>query len=340
MQKFVFLIVSQIFLLPACQSRSVVTTNKPGDSVKVAFWNLENLFDTQNDAWNDDDFTPQGELKWDKARYQHKLENLTRVMDSINADIFGMCEIEKKDVLKDLAGKLKKRGLEYDIVHFDSPDERGIDVGLFFNCEQFKLLAAKPIAVQLGEGDKTRDILHVMLLHTATKDTLNVFVNHWPSRRGGESETGVKRAAAAQTLRNYMIEQKMYSSKVLIMGDLNDGPADSSVKMVLKACYPAKEVSGCELMNLSWSLKKGENGTIKFGNKWSTFDQIIVSGNLLMDKPSFLRYQLSSVKVFRPEWLRETEGKFSGTPFRTYAGKKYLGGFSDHFPITAVFTYE
>lgn len=322
------------------ESARAATSDTAAKSFRVAFWNLENLFDIKNDAGNDDDFTPEGAMVWTRNRYNRKLQNLSRVMDSIHADLFGVCEVENKQVMLDLSGVLRKSGLHYEVIHFESPDERGIDAGLFYNKSVFRVISAAPVEVQLPENDKTRDILYVMLLHLATGDSLHVFVNHWPSRRGGESGSDVKRAAAAETLKKYMIARNLYQRKSLIMGDFNDGPDDSSINQVLKACYPSKEITGCELMNLSLLARKGENGTIKHGREWHTFDQLITTRNLYMDAEGNVRYKLFSVKVYLPEWLRETEGRFAGNPQRTYAGKLYLGGYSDHFPVMADFVYE
>jgi predicted extracellular nuclease len=332
------LVIWILFTSNACSGRRITQP----DSVKglrVGFWNLENLYDTKNDPWNDDDFTPEGSNFWDATRYSNKLGNLCQVIDSLGVDILGVCEVENLGVLKDLAARLKEKGKNYEIVHFDSPDERGIDAGLYFNPAKVRLIFSEPIPVVLGEKDKTRDILHARFVHIITGDTLHYFVNHWPSRRGGQQQSAEKRAMAAQCLNRYLQGNNLLSKSVVVVGDFNDNPWDSSIQKVLGACKPAKKAS-CNLYNLGAFFTASGKGTLKFGNSWDIFDQIMISGSLWNEKGRRLKFKPYSNRIYAPEWMLQKGGKFDGHPLRTFGGKSYLNGYSDHLPVTADLQYD
>ena len=315
------------------------TSQDSSKVLKVGFWNMENLYDTRNDAWNDDDFTPEGQYLWDENRYQQKLKNMGRVLDSLQADILGMCEVENKKVLVDLRAALtSSAGTKYEIVHFDSPDERGIDAAIFYHKEKMSLVTASVIPVALPGNDKTRDILHAVFYHTATTDTLHYFVNHWPSRRGGmEGSTG-KRALAAEALRRELQSQNLWNKAFVIVGDFNDNPWDSSISKVLGACKPAIK-SECKIHNLSGFHDVTQTGTLKYNNRWDIFDQIMISSALWNKAGSTLKFKPYSSQIFAPEWILQHGGKYEGHPLRTFGGKTWLNGYSDHLPVTAELTY-
>lgn len=325
------------FITVSCSGQRNSDTNT-GKNITIGFWNMENLYDTRNDAWNDDDFTPEGQYQWDETRYQNKLKNMARVLDSINADIFGMCEVESKKVLIDLRAVLKGTGKSYEIVHFDSPDERGIDAALYYHKDKFSVVSAKPLPVVLPENDKTRDILHAVLLHKTTGDTLHYFVNHWPSRRGGTEGSAAKRALAAQTLQNTLQQQDLWNKAFIIVGDFNDNPWDSSISQVLGACKPAIK-SECRIHNLAGFFDATQTGTLKYNNRWDIFDQIMISSALWNKPGATLKFKPYSNRIFSPEWILQHGGKYEGHPLRTFGGKTYLNGYSDHLPVTAVLTY-
>lgn len=325
------------FVTVSCSGQRKSATDT-GKNITIGFWNMENLYDTRNDAWNDDDFTPEGQNAWDESRYQNKLSNMARVLDSINADIFGMCEVESKKVLIDLRAVLKGTGKNYEIVHFDSPDERGIDAALYYHKDKFLVVSAKPLPVVLPENDKTRDILHAVLLHKTTGDTLHYFVNHWPSRRGGTEGSAAKRALAAQTLHNTLHQQNLWNKAFIIVGDFNDNPWDSSISKVLGACKPALK-SECRIHNLAGFFDASQTGTLKYNNRWDIFDQIMISSALWNKPGATLKFKPYSNRIFAPEWILQHGGKYEGHPLRTFGGKTYLNGYSDHLPVTAVLTY-
>jgi endonuclease/exonuclease/phosphatase family metal-dependent hydrolase len=307
--------------------------------LKVGFWNMENLFDTRNDAWNDDDFTPEGQYLWDENRYQQKLKNMARVLDSIQADIFGMCEVENKRVLLDLRATLvSTTGKQYEIVHFDSPDERGIDAAIYYHKEKLNLITASTVPVVLPNNQKTRDILHAVFYHTASGDTLHYFVNHWPSRRGGMEGSAGKRALAAEALRRELQSQNLWNKAFIIVGDFNDNPWDSSISKVLGACKPAVK-SDCRIHNLSGFHDVTQTGTLKYNNKWDIFDQIMIGSALWNKASATLKFKPYSNQIFAPEWILQHGGKYEGHPLRTFGGKTWLNGYSDHLPVTAELIY-
>lgn len=310
----------------------------------IGSYNIENLFDIQDSpVTNDDEFLPYHAKRWDKEKYERKILNLSEIISEMHPegkgpDILGLIEVENKSVLEDLISTEKLKPLGYGIVHYDSPDKRGIDVALIYKKESIKLLNSKVISVK-DDADTTfvtRDILHVELL-LGKNDTLHFFVNHWPSKRGGE-ESEERRILTAQILRNYLDElyKKIPGAKVVIMGDFNDAPSEWSLTETLKA---KREISSLQAPNDLWNAMSpylGKNiGTHYYRYQWSILDQFIVSKNLIENKKGARYHQAF---IFNPEKIQEKEGPYKGAPLRTYVGKKYIGGYSDHFPILLFLT--
>jgi predicted extracellular nuclease len=338
---FIMLVMFSVTLVSYRCSDSKSQTQLGNDSfLRFGFWNLENLFDTENDPTQDDEFTPNGANHWTKERYKNKILNLAKVIAAINPDLFGVCEVENKQVLDDLinSGDLKNQG--YGIVHYNSMDERGIDVGFIYKKSVATVLSSEKIEVKLADNDKTRDELYVQIKLLKTGDTLHYFVNHWPSRREGTRESAVKRAAAATALKQFIVGNGLALKSKIICGDFNDNPWDSALKYVLETCRPGKSAV-CNLYNLALFINTKAEGSLKFKGRWDIFDQIIISSNLWsstsMPRVHFENY---SFKIFAPDWLKETEGRQKGSPKRTFNGHEYLNGFSDHFPIYAQLKYE
>ncbi len=307
----------------------------------IAFYNLENLFDTINDSDTlDDDFTPKGEKKWTNNRYKKKLYKLSNTISQIgkhSSDIppvlIGVAEVENKTVLTDLINSSHIESINYDYVHYDSPDERGIDTALIYHKDFFTVIASEPIPLFIenlnGERDMTRDILYV---HGKLNDEeIHIFVNHWPSKREGNGETDYKRLYAANTLKSFMskIEEKIDNPNYIIMGDFNDGPKADSIKSLLNTNA---------LFNPSEKLLTYDRGSANYKRKWSLFDQIIISHNFLNYEKG--THSFTEANVFDKHFLTEFEGKFKGNPFRTYVGRKYIGGYSDHFPVFIQIKYN
>jgi hypothetical protein len=309
----------------------------------IGFYNLENLFDTiDSPDTRDSEFTPLGDNLYNTEVYLDKLNKLARVISELGTDrtpdgvaILGVAEVENRKVLEDLVVEPAIRARRYEIVHYDSPDQRGIDVGLLYQPKYYKVLNSRPIPVEVyndkGERTYTRDILFVSGLFDG--EPLHVLVNHWPSRRGGE--------AATQPLRNYAaslckavadsLMQADPNAKIIIMGDLNDDPSSPSVRQVLNAKQKKEQVKPGGMFNPMYDFYKKGIGTLAYQDAWSLFDQLILSYGLI--NPSAGGYQFYQANVHNRPYMTQQTGHFKGYPFRCYVGATYTGGYSDHFPV-------
>lgn len=323
-----------VFLILETQLSSIKLNNSE-NQFTIAFYNLENFFDTKNDPHKlDDDFTPDGKKVWDESKFSRKTKKLARTISLIGQDdsgvppiLIGIAEVENKQVIEALLKTKSLREVNYDYVHFDSPDERGIDTALIYNRERFEVISSETIPLMVdnnnGDRDLTRDILYVHgRLH---QEEIHVFVNHWPSRRDGADETSYKRIKAAETILQKIGNMPKESFNCIIMGDFNDDPNSESIKTIMETKM---------FVNPMQTLLSPVSGSANYKGEWSLFDQILISH-------SFLNYEkgthsFKKAKVFAPKFLKEWKGKYKGNPFRTYAGKKYLGGYSDHFPVYLV----
>jgi len=309
----------------------------------IAFYNVENLFDTQNDSLVfDDDRTPEGKDRWSKERYLKKLEQIARVIAGIGADItqkapdlIGLCEVENKLVLQHLIDQPVLLNKDYGIVHFDSPDERGIDVALLYKRAVFipdSFVSRRLLLFDLkNERDYTRDQLVVG--GYLDNEKIYVIVNHWPSRSGGERRSKPYRISAAQ-LNKRIVDSLLRvnpDAKIISMGDLNDNPNDDSLKKALGTQGNSKHMESGVLFNPMEKLYKRGIGSLAYRDKWHLFDQILISLNLV--DPTAESYRFWKVGIYNPPDLITPKGHFKGYPFRTYAGGNYLGGYSDHFPV-------
>ncbi len=312
--------------------------------VAIGFYNLENLFDTINNPdINDEDFLPTGRLLWDSTKYASKQTNMAKVISLLAADktpdgvaLLGVCEVENRAVLEDLVAQPALQSRGYRIAHHDSPDERGIDVGLLYQPKYFTLTASEALPVVLENKadsvlDRTRDVLHVT--GKLLGETVHVFVNHWPSRRGGESGSGWMRAAAAQVCRNAVdsLTARDPNAKIIIMGDLNDDPNNKSVAKVLRAVRSTEKMKEGELYNPMYDIFETGNGTLAYRDSWNLFDQIILSKGLVWKKAG--GWQFHKAEVFRQPWMFQEDGAFRGYPLRTFVGDIFLNGYSDHLPV-------
>ncbi|MCW8803147.1 MAG: hypothetical protein OQK57_02020 [Ignavibacteriaceae bacterium] len=318
------------------------------DSLFVASWNLQNFFDTIDDPGkNDEQFLSNGDMEWTVDRLDKKMYNLSRVIRLMNdgrgPDLLGVCEVENQAVLDSMIYKFLP-DLHYKTAYLESPDKRGIDNGLIFNSEKFKLLNVQADTVHLSDGWPTRLIFGANLLTNENKK-ITVFVNHWPSRSGGQIESEPNRISAAQTLKGAVdrIFSTDKSANIFIIGDFNDDPVNSSVLETLKA-HPIKcdslpagfEMnSEGELFNLSYQSFEDGEGSFKYRDTWNMLDQIIVSESLITGND--INYICNSFEVYKPDLIVTRSGQYEGTPFPTYGGKRYLGGYSDHFPVIAKF---
>lgn len=307
----------------------------------IGFYNLENLFDTENDTTiNDEEFLPDGKNIWTDDRYAEKLSNLAEVISQIGTDItpdgpaiLGISEIENRRVIEDLINTPPLDSTEWDIVHYDSPDRRGVDVGMIYQPKYFTVYNSKSYLLKL-EGDdyfKSRDQLVVSGIFDG--DTIHVIVNHWPSRWGGEKASRHKRIAAASLNRKIVDSILLISSeaKIIVMGDLNDNPKDPSVKKYLRSSGKRNKLSEGELYNPMVELFNKGIGSNAWRDSWHLFDQVIISQGLL--DPGNESYKFHTAMVFNKNFLTQSKGKYKGYPYRTYGGGAYMGGYSDHFPV-------
>jgi hypothetical protein len=313
----------------------------------IAFYNVENLFDTERDpAINDSDFTPEGKYQWTQDKYLKKLTNLAYVISQLGKDesqtgfaILGVAEVENRKVMEDLihTGKLAENN--YQIVHHDSPDERGIDVGLIYDPQLFNHITYKIYPFTLpgdryGSNYKTRDILVVSGLLAG--EPICVLVNHWPSRRGDDSEALRERAGAICRHISDSIYKEDPQTGIIIMGDLNDNPKDKSVRVALGAKRNKEEVQPGGLFNTMWQVLDKGIGSERYRDTWNLFDQIIISESLLNQGSSKLTYKRSY--VFNRKFLIQQSGNYRGYPLRTFSGTTFLNGYSDHFPTLIYLT--
>lgn len=326
-----------MLLIVAIPASALPCKKKYNDSFKYAFWNLENACDTLNDPGADDDFTPVGANAWNSAKYKAKLHKLAFVINQLKADVYGFSEIEKIEVLRDIFHEPELANKAFKLIEFDSPDERGIDVAFAFDSLKFDFVSSNPILVALP-GDKTRDILHITLRLKSSNDTVHFFTCHFPSRRGGVEGSKDKRAFAAITLKNYLNQNKLQNKNVIVAGDFNDNPTDSSLNKVLGAVKPADNAAP-NLLNLALFFNPETDRTLGGPKNGSIFDQIIITPNLWKGNSS-LTFKRYSCRIFAPDWLKQNDGKFAGYPYRTYGGKTWLNGYSDHFPVCATFVFK
>lgn len=332
----------------------LVSAQNQKRNLSVAFWNLENLFDTIDDPnKNDNEFLPEAKKQWNSERLERKFYNLARVIRSINEgkapDILGICEVEHEYLLDSLVNKFLD-DKNYLTISPEAPDERGIQTGIIYNSDLLKLLGNTVDTVKLEKNIHTRVILGAEFLMN-NRDTIFVFVNHWPSRRGGESESEPRRIKAAETLRNRIekVLSQNSSTKIIVMGDFNDEPTNNSILNFLKArpiiCDSLEMINqitfkedNSDLFNLAYKTFSQGEGSYKHQDDWNMLDQIIVSKELIIG--SRVRYLCNSFEVYKPEFMITKSGKYQGTPFPTYGGNRYLGGYSDHFPVVAKFILE
>jgi len=309
----------------------------------IAFYNLENLFDTINEPNTyDEDFTPEGRYNWNTEKYQAKLQNLAKVLADIGKKetnvppvIVGVAEVENYQVLEDLikTGELKGKG--YSIIHYDSPDRRGIDVGLLYQKNVFHPInsVSYPLYIFDNETNKriyTRDQL--VVTGVLDGEVISVIVGHWPSRRGGEARSMPKRIKSAKLTKRIKdsILQEDPKAKIVMMGDLNDDPYSPSVKNILQSKGRKADVKQGTVYNAMEHFFRRGIGTLAYRDSWNLFDQIMITPGLLNDKDNKFHFWKSG--IYSREFMKNRKGRYKGYPKRTLAGGEFIGGYSDHFP--------
>lgn len=311
----------------------------------VCFYNLENLFDTEDDPLTyDNDRTPEGKDHWTLEIYKDKHSNMAKVIADVGRDLtgkapalIGVAEIENRRVLEDLVNQPELLPFDYGIIHFDSPDRRGIDVALLYQKALFTPTnyTAKPLLIYDREDREKRIYTRDQLVVSGKLDgeMIHVIVNHWPSRSGGEARSRYKRVKAAEL--NKRIIDSLHSTdpyaKIITMGDMNDDPNNRSIKRILGAKAEKEEVGPKELFNPMEAMFKKGLGTLAWRDGWNLFDQIILSDALL--KNDYSSYRFYQAGIYNKPYLSNPRGRYKGYPYRSFANGSYTGGYSDHFPV-------
>lgn len=327
---------------PINDGRTNLKPNKGGPDdekiQRVGFYNVENLFDTADDAKKrDEDFTPSGKNVWTKDKYKEKLNHLARVIDYMGQPgLMGLAEVENQSAIKDLIKESAINDAKYAIVHQESPDFRGIDVALLYSTDEYKLVSRNFIQIDFPENIvtnyTTRDLLHATLQNNK-KEYIHVFVCHWPSRRGGVKESEPKRVYVAQQLRKEIdkIFNEFDNNHVIVMGDLNDEPSNKSVNQILSAKPEVSDPKSESLYDLVYEFDREGLGTHNYRGEWNMLDHIIVSGSLLDGKGT----DVKNTQIFNRDWMLFFHKKSNQyRPNRTFSGGKYYGGYSDHLPVS------
>jgi predicted extracellular nuclease len=336
MKNLLFLLSCTLFLGAGCNdTKSTLATDSDtsNDELTLAFYNVENLFDTVDDPDTaDEEFTPMGQKQWTEERYQDKLNKLAQVISSLDSElpeVVGLCEVENLKVLKDLVstGPLAAGG--YEIIHKDSPDGRGIDCALLYRKSSIQFDNIDFFTEKLPAGDRPNTRYIVYAVGVKGNDSLHVFVNHWPSRGGGQAETEPNRMTMAYSLKARMdnIRENSANAKIVLMGDFNDHPNDKSVRETLQASGKRD----WPMYNFMEIMHKNGEGSYNYKGEWGALDQFIVS-QALMDAPKGFSAHEGSAKIYKESYLLYTAPDGNSSPNRTY-GKDYYGGYSDHLPV-------
>jgi len=311
----------------------------------IAFYNVENLFDTINNPNTfDDDYTSKGKNHYSSKVYWDKIDKISTVISQIGFDksktspaIIGLAEIENRSVLQDLINAEKLINKQYQIIHFDSPDVRGIDIALLYQEKYFTPINQEKFEVKLwdasGKRIYTRDILLVSGI--MDDELIHVIVNHWPSRRGGQIKSNPKREKAAfitqSIIRKINLENE--NAKIIVMGDFNDDPIDKSVKIGLNSTSKKQILNSNLLYNPMEKMYENGLNTLGYRDGINLFDQILISGACISLDKDFNTFKFYTAGIFNPPYIITLKGKYKGYPFRSYQNNNYTGGYSDHFPV-------
>jgi hypothetical protein len=330
---FILLVIQPIF------------SQKKYDIKTIAFYNLENLFDIVDDTLKLDETSPIMEIKENRAAiYQLKLNNMAKVLSEIGAEeaknspvIIGVAEIENYAVLEDLVNTSYLKDKQYAIIHYDSPDIRGIDVGFLYQTNHFKPVYHEIFELRLWDDDGYRIFTRDQLLVSGYlgDELIYIIVNHWPSRLGGEAKSRSKREKAAYLNTQIIakIKETDPNPKIILMGDLNDDPSNSSLKIILKTKAKKTEVQDGDIYNpMEEMFRRGQN-TLAYRDNINLFDQIMFTSPLLTTTNDFSSYKMYKTAIFKPQYLTTQTGKYKGYPFRSFGNGGFTGGYSDHYPV-------
>lgn len=306
-------------------------TNKLEVETTIAFYNLENLFHPSDDPQKfDDDRTPDGADRWTFEKYQAKLANMAQALAEIGPktpSIIGLCELENRQVLQDLLSQESLSAIDYGIIHFESPDLRGVDVGLIYRKSQFIPRKSLSISVPLYDEKKDRPLWtrdQLLVQGDLLGNPIYIIVNHWPSRSGGKQRSQSKRMSAAKVTKRVTdsLLRLDPQSQIIVMGDFNDNPDDPSLQKLVQ--------STSDFFNPMEKMFTSGMGSLAFRDQWFLFDQIILTQNFLSTTANW-RFQKAG--IHKADYLITPEGRFKGYPMRSMQGSHFTGGYSDHFPV-------
>lgn len=314
----------------------------------VGFYNVENVYDTLDAPGVDDaEFLPTSNKQWTSARYWSKLDRMAGVIAGMGKElhpqglaIVGLAEVENRAVVEDLVARPALKDRNYQVVHEDGPDRRGVDVALIHNPRLYQVYAHKSLRLRLPNDTAFRTRDQLLVSGVLDGDTTHVIVAHWPSRRGGQKASDPKRRAAAELGRR-TIDSLMAAGpnhRILYMGDLNDDPVNASIMRYLKATGDKAKATGATLFNPMYEPYQKGVGTLAWRDSWNLFDQIIINEPLVTGRGG--RYRYYGVRIYNEEFLRQKEGAFAGYPYRSFVGDAYQEGYSDHFPVFLILVKE
>ena len=328
--------LSIVILLLALTLKRCYSQGEESNSVRIMFYNVENLFDIYDDSVTEDnDFLPHGLMRWNSSRYNEKISSIFKTIVAAGEwyppAIIAFCEIENRKVIEDLIYNTNLSKFNYHIIHEESPDRRGIDVCLIYRKDLVNIVCYRyliPFEIK-RQHFNSRSVLYTKL--TIRSDTIHLFVNHWPSRRGGVLAGENYRFQIASMVRekvDSILENNPSGARVIILGDFNCNPNDKVIKSLIFSPDTAKS-----LINLSESLNEDGVGTYRYMGTWEMIDQVIISKPLLLCKKGLFT-EANLLRIFKPDFLIKKDPKYPGfSPLSTYRGYKYQGGFSDHLPI-------
>ena len=323
-----------------------VTVAQPAhNKAVIGFYNVENLFDTIDDPLKDDEqFLPDGEYRWGTERYNAKLENLSKVIELLaqldgGLVVLGVSEIENEQVLLDLAATPRLQPYHLSVCHHESPDRRGVDVAFFYDASRFKILSTRafPTIVPNEPDFITRDQWLMTGILDGT-DTLDIVVNHWPSKSGGEKRSLPGRMAAGALGRQIAdsVLNSRPNAKFIYMGDLNDNPTSKCILQEMNTKTKPENLAPTDLYNPMWKIFRDGIGSYAYRDSWEMLDNIIISAGLVNAASG--TYKFRSAHIFRKDFMFTKTGSYMDYPFRSFAGGNYQGGYSDHLPVYIVLT--
>lgn len=343
-----------IFSLNMRAQESAEESVRQGQLIRcVAFYNLENLFDTIHDEGkNDFEYLPDGGMKWTPMKYEHKLDRMSEAIVALGTDedprgamVVGVAEVENIRCLNDLCGRIKQNyNRNFTPILLEGPDRRGVDVGLLYNPEMFKPVNVKghELKAHYSDGKEVKTRLQLLVSgyilsapgEQSRPEKVHVIVNHWPSRYGGELSSRASRDTAAMLCKSICdsIYLKEPRAKIIVMGDLNDDPFNHSCAVVMNAKKTREEVGEQGFFNTMWQKLDRGIGSLAYNGSWNLFDQIMISEPLMSEKLESGKWIYWKSQIFNKPFLTVQEGKDKGTPLRTYKGGVWQDGYGDHYP--------